>query len=324
MRTSKNIFFDNATVQVRYCHDKQELNSNGHYQRPASLKLPRLPSTIYSSPDGSCLLTSTIDDDSLSIRSYHWNTFGSTEGIHLQVMIPSRSTLVLTSLLNRNVVHLVSLDADAHICRSVALDIKGKVTEFMFKEKGAKRSSGGDGAATIHNCLVDCHADVWTRFPVIPAVRRQIFTTSSKRLSRRLSFVTDSNHDAFEPHFSDLIRSFEKNTKKPTGEELKAIRVQALSFDILLPEITRDTVWSVNCLKVGEWLLDLLCLIPIHLAITRENRFIPLKDGVFSAELEKTLLGAEVTHIVDTLSLGWYESLFQSYMASKVGCPLKS
>jgi hypothetical protein len=65
-------------------------------------------------------------------------------------------------------------------------------------------------------------------------------------------------------------------------------------------------------------LADLLCLIPIHIAITQENRFVPLKDGVVSAQLEKSLLGAEVNKIVDSLSLGWYESIFQSYWASKV------
>lgn len=76
--------------------------------------------------------------------------------------------------------------------------------------------------------------------------------------------------------------------------------------------------WEVSQFRVGEWLVDFLCLIPIHIAITKENRFIPLKDGVSSPELEKSLLGAEVGQVVDSLSFGWYESLFQSYMASKV------
>ena len=58
--------------------------------------------------------------------------------------------------------------------------------------------------------------------------------------------------------------------------------------------------------------------IPIHIAITRDNMFLPLKDGISSAEHDHLLLGAEVSQIVDTLSLGWYESIFQSYMAQKV------
>ena len=46
--------------------------------------------------------------------------------------------------------------------------------------------------------------------------------------------------------------------------------------------------------------------------------FLPLKDGVLSAEHEHLLLGAEVSQIVDVISLGWYESIFQSYLAQKV------
>jgi len=58
--------------------------------------------------------------------------------------------------------------------------------------------------------------------------------------------------------------------------------------------------------------------IPIHIAVTRDNVFLPLKDGVSSAEHEHSLLGAEVSQIVDAISLGWYESIFQSYMSQKV------
>ena len=64
--------------------------------------------------------------------------------------------------------------------------------------------------------------------------------------------------------------------------------------------------------------LDWAYLSMHSLAVTRENRFIPLKDGVWDPEYERSLLGADVHAIVDALSLGWYESLLQSYMATKV------
>lgn len=48
----------------------------------------------------------------------------------------------------------------------------------------------------------------------------------------------------------------------------------------------------------------------------------PLKDGVFSSDLEQSLLGATVDQIVDNLSFGWYESIFSSYSARKVSHPL--
>jgi hypothetical protein len=64
-------------------------------------------------------------------------------------------------------------------------------------------------------------------------------------------------------------------------------------------------------------MVNLLCLIPIHIAIARDNRFIPLKDGVWTPDLERSLLGVEVGRIVDFISFGWYESIFQSYMSTK-------
>jgi len=184
----------------------------------------------------------------------------------------------------------------------------------MFQEKGVKH---GCSDSTVHNCLIDCHIEVWTRFPVVSAVRRQTITSSSKRHPKMLVFVTDRNHQSFASYFSGMIEMFERTTQKPTGDELRGIQVSAITFDSITTELAADQ-WRVSRFRAGEWLVDCLCLIPIHIAITKENRFIPLKDGVSSAELEKSLLGAEVGRIVDSLSFGWYESLFRSYMASKV------
>ena len=77
-------------------------------------------------------------------------------------------------------------------------------------------------------------------------------------------------------------------------------------------------VQEVSHFKAGEWLVDMLCLIPIHLAVARDNRFVPFKDGVWSLELERSLLGATIEQVIDSLSFGWYESIFQSYMSKKV------
>jgi len=78
-----------------------------------------------------------------------------------------------------------------------------------------------------------------------------------------------------------------------------------------------DSDWNMSRYRVGEWLVKLLCLIPIHIAVCHENRFVPLADGALSSDLERSLLGAEATKIVDKLPFGWYESIFQSYLATK-------
>jgi hypothetical protein len=122
----------------------------------------------------------------------------------------------------------------------------------------------------------------------------------------------------FPSHFAEMIHTFERATKKPTGDVLKSIRVSAASFATFSNELCGGRLWNVSQYRAGEWVVGFLCLIPIHIAITKENRFVPLKDGVYSPDLERSLLGADVNRIADSLSFGWYESLFQSYMASKV------
>jgi hypothetical protein len=221
-------------------------------------------------------------------------------------------------MVDRGCIFLVSLDIDAHCMNSISIDITRKVTEFRFKEKGSTTMSDNGSRGTLHNSIIDCHKEVWTRFPVLAAVRRRTITSLNERQQKSLTFVTEIPTQPFAAYFSELIRTFEKATRKPTGDELRRIEVSALNFELFREKVVLDPNWNVSRYHVGEWLVDLLCLIPVHIAICRENRFIPLANGVFAADLERSLLGAEVNRIVDRLSFGWYESIFQSYMASQV------
>jgi hypothetical protein len=250
----------------------------------------------------------------------NWSTFGSSQGIYLGALDLPDAPATLTSLVSRRNVHLVGIDIDAHVCRSVVLDITKKTAEFMFKETGVKSFLRSGTTASAHNCLIDCHADVWTRFPVVAAVQRKTIVSSKDRKARKLVFITDRDHDRFATHFAEIIYAFEQRTKKPTGDTLKSIQVLALaSSTSFFSAPSPDAQWDLSRFSAGEWLVDLLCLIPIQIAVTRENRFLPLKDGVTSAALERSLLGAEVGQIVDAITFSWMESVFQSYMTSKVG-----
>lgn len=290
------------------------------HHRPTSLQLPQLPRAIYSAPDGSCLLTVQGKDAERSITAYHWSTFASSLGT--SVALPDfpvdLDAALLTSIGDRNNIHLVGLDIASRSCRSVILDITQKATEFAFQARGLKVLSPHP-KQTVHNCLIDCHSDVWTQFPIIPTIKRHTITPSSQRHQKALVFVTDDYGRPFSSHFSDMISAFEKTSLKPADGELKSIVVSARPFPSFQLEFLSSSDWPVSRFRAGEWLADLLCLIPIHIAFTHENRFVPLKDGVvLSLELEKSLLGAEINRIVDSLSLGWYESIFQSYWATKV------
>jgi hypothetical protein len=313
--------FSLITLQPKYTPSfcRRRYSMLTRRRRPAALQLSQMPRTIYSAPDGSCVLIAQEADGARTITAYHWSTFASHSGI--SVTLPdfpvNLESALLTSIVNRSNIHLVGLDLDSGSCRSVVLDITRKATEFTFEERGSKGPSS-HGKQTVHNCLIDCHKDVWTRFPVVAAVRRQTITTSSQRQQKTLVFVTDDHRRPFSSHFSDMISAFEQTSRKPTDGELTSIKVSARPFPSFTQEYLSSSDWPVSRFRAGEWLADLLCLIPIHIAITQENRFVPLKDGVLSPQMEKSLLGAEVNRIVDSLSLGWYESIFQSYWATKV------
>ncbi|KAI0250892.1 hypothetical protein BJV78DRAFT_1361975 [Lactifluus subvellereus] len=284
--------------------------------RPASVQFLSLPKALFSSPDGSCFLVLHTHNSKPSLTAYHWETFGSTDGIQLEVPKFPLQGAVLTSMVGQGRVFLVGLDIDAGSIQSIAIDITTKRNEFMFREKGGRNAPDYGTRHTLHNSLLDCHAEVWFRFPVVPTMSRRTFTSSSKRKPKTITFIADNHSQPFSSYFSNLIKKFKATTKKPTGDELRGIKVSAAQFGPFR-EVFLKSNWDVSRYCLGEWLVDLLCLIPIHIAVCRENTFIPLADGVLSAELERSLLGAEVNQIVDKLSFGWYESIFQSYLATK-------
>ncbi|KAI9443823.1 hypothetical protein H4582DRAFT_1807697 [Lactarius indigo] len=285
--------------------------------RPVSIQLQSLPNAIYSSPDGSCLFVHHTHDSGPSLTAYHCETFGSTGGIALDVPEFPLESAVLTSMVSRGRVFFFGLDTSSQAVKSVVIDITKEVTEFSFKEKGSKYAWDSGTRHTQHNSILDCHVEVWTRFPVLAAMRRRTITSRSERQQKTLTFIADHHTQPFASYFSHLIHTFEMTIRKPTGDELRSIRVTSAQFGSFLETVLSASDWKVSRYRVGEWLVDLLCLIPIHIAVCHKNRFYPLVNGVLSAQLERSLLCAEVNQIVDRLSFGWYESIFQSYLALK-------
>ncbi|KAF9525383.1 hypothetical protein CPB83DRAFT_772200, partial [Crepidotus variabilis] len=285
--------------------------------RPATITFHKIPIALYPTPDGACFLAMFDEDDGRrSLLAFHWMTFGSGEGISLDIPhLDATLQASLTSFVHRGSVHLLLLDTSTWQLSSTVLDITKKATEFTFQERSHLQFDDGQQASTRNNCLLDCHVDVWTRFPVLPAVQRRTETTASAQ-PKRVICVTTHDGSRIASYFSQMVKTFQQKTCKPTGQEL-AIIVDSLDFGALATDFVSQLDSIGSRFNVGGWIVDILCLIPIHLAVTRENRFVPLKDGVISAEYERSLLGADVSTVVDSISFGWYESILQSYMSTK-------
>ncbi|KAI9431439.1 hypothetical protein BJY52DRAFT_1423126, partial [Lactarius psammicola] len=271
--------------------------------KPASLQLPQMPRAIYSSPDGSCVIVVQDEDGERTITAYHWSTLLPPVEFPLHSQSQTSLSISTQRFSRRSSIgttsHLIGLDLDSRSCRSVILNITQRATEFTFQERRSKASSRY-GKQTIHNCLIDCYSGVWTLFPVVPTVECHIITSSSQRQQKTLVFVTDDHRRPFSSHFSDIISAFEKTSRKPTGDELKSIVVSARPFASFTQEFLTSfrlaglapQSWRVASIRSAQgW----RCITPAGEVIT----------------------WCGVNRIVDSLSLGWYESIFQSYWASK-------
>ncbi|KAF8685043.1 hypothetical protein RHS04_00827 [Rhizoctonia solani] len=278
--------------------------------RTASLQIERPIIDAFSAPDGSCLLVVVPSDGSLhQLLAFHWASFGTNKrGIESAILTSCEGYRVATRFDGRGRIHVVSFDAMSKAITSTILQITQKATEFSFRSD--REHSRKKATDTINNSLIDCHLEVWTRFPVVPAVARNTLTAIDRQ-PRQLIFSSPVELQGVEEYFARMVSTFETTTRKPMGSALTAIQVKRTDT------IGRNTAGQISEFKLGSFIVELLCLIPLHLAVTRENRFIPLKDGVWDPVYERSLLGADVPTIVDTLSLGWYESLLQSYMATK-------
>ena len=202
--------------------------------------------------------------------------------------------MAVSSVGHKNITHLLFLDVDHKACHSFLVQITCKSSDFTVHSDLNGFGIGGNPESSINNSLIDCHAEVWTRFPVYGgAVKREISKTAIIR-ARSILFVSSALSSKIPQYFTTLIRDFETKTRKPTRGLLKQIKVAA-SQEWPSGFLRGDIETSE--LPLGEWLVGMFCLIPIHLAVTNSNRFNPLKDGMSSPEFERSLLGANVIQI---------------------------
>jgi len=221
--------------------------------------LDQSPAGVHSTPDGACLLLSFVVGPKLILKAYHWATFGSSDGILIPCPDTFAEPLLVTAMVNRASVHVLSLDSSNRACSSLALDITKRITDFTFREHSKAGPSKRESGNTFHNCLIDCHEDVWTRFPVLAAIQRQTIISSHGRCPPKLVFVVDEveHHQHISPYFLEMRHRFQQRTHKPLSDDLRDMEVIAQGFNQFLHSPDSDK--SVFC--VGEWLVNIICLV---------------------------------------------------------------
>jgi hypothetical protein len=233
-------------------------------------------------------------DGTPQLLCYHIASFGSGSGIEVQQPVDSvvNASFSASCLGRKESFHGIWVDATTKSCLSIALHVTSKTSEYAFRAENGRRAGAAE-QTSVHNSLIDCHSDVWTRFPVQAAIQRET-AIGTNHCPRSITFISSRPPEAFTTYFRTLILDFEQKARKPTRRQLADIRVSARpSFDPATP------ILVLSQFKAGDWLVGLLCLIPIHIAVTGQNRFIPLRDGVISPDFEQSLLGADVAHIAE-------------------------
>jgi hypothetical protein len=238
------------------------------------------------------LFVKNINASGCRIICHHWASFSGGAGkvIAWPARIPVQSQMVVSSVGSRNHTHIIFLTPEDNLCASLHVRITRKSSRFAFRSTRRGSQSTENVAHTKINSLIDCHAEVWTRFPVQPPISHEMNASATHR-RRSITFISTAPSSSFAPYFSKMVRDFEYSTRKPTKGLLAQIRVTGQKH------WDPEDAASVSELQAGDWLVGLFCLIPIHLAVTGSNRFIPLKDGVISPQFDRSLLDADVAQI---------------------------
>jgi len=270
---------------------------------PAVCKLDYVPASVHTVPDGTAFLAlESRSDGSQRLLCYHLASFGCSAAVPIELpeSYPN-AKMAISCMGQRQNPHALFLDCSTGLCSGISLHITSKTSEDDFRAGGSRLDTFGENL--VHNSLINCHSDVWTRYPIQAAIRRET-APGTKHCPRSITFASSLPSDSFSKYFKALIRDFQQKTRKPT-RLLEDIRVAAqLSFDPPLPR------FPISQFQTGDWLVGLFCLIPIHIAVTAQNRFIPLCDGVISQEFEQSLLGADVNHIAEAYVL-WLQLSIQ-------------
>ncbi|PKY47220.1 hypothetical protein RhiirA4_543827 [Rhizophagus irregularis] len=321
--------------------------------RPAVCNLPPNTVNVLSSPDGSCIVAfvkekikvenSTNDEnendeeDDLTddeqgstnresdlkeiCRAYVYfcaNFGGSvSKVIDLPPTIQSLEYLQFTCIKLQT--HLMSLDLENGCFNSIIVKITNEKVQYHFQEQSK------DIKPVIKpNILIDAYGLMFEKYPI----ENCIDSEQNSSLSLKIVIDIDENNEIekygkkFEEYITKIFENLKHSTKKP-AEILKKFSTSVIAFQELDIENTKYQKEFSSQYKLGEWIIQLCCLIPIQIAKMRNNLFQPLKDGLLldesdQVELDNNSYSFYLDGIVKNISFGWYEGVFKYFGNKKI------
>ncbi|CAG8493935.1 13962_t:CDS:10 [Dentiscutata erythropus] len=167
------------------------------------------------------------------------------------------------------------------------------------------------------NGLIDAYRMMFEKYPV----DNSIDIEQTRPLTLQIALDTQDDDkvedykDKFEDYVAEMFEELKRSTKKP-ATSLKKFTVTATNFNDFNVVDSKFQRKNTTEYQLGEWIIQLSVLIPIQIAVARNNMFTPLRDGL-SSEVEHADLedgyARHVDAIAQNISFGWYEGIFKHF-----------
>ncbi|GBC39328.2 hypothetical protein GLOIN_2v1773792 [Rhizophagus irregularis DAOM 181602=DAOM 197198] len=222
------------------------------------------------------------------------------------------------SCIDNQQTHLISLDLNNGCFNSLLLVHKKMIYRFQHY----KRNRSLALQRTKSNDLINPYKLMFEKYPIDSCIDPE----QSRPLSLKVVLDIDESGniekygEKFEKYTTKIFDNLKRLTKKPANI-LKKFSTSVMTFQELDIENVEFQKKFSSEYQLGEWIIQLCCLIPIQIAVARNNLFQPLKDGLSSDENHLIELGDDRRHveiISKNISFGWYEGIFKHFSNKKV------
>jgi len=163
------------------------------------------------------------------------------------------------------------------------------------------------------NDLIDVYRLMFEKYPVENCVDSE----QNRPLNLKIVLNIDDDDieeysEKFEDYITDKFENLRRSTKKP-ATILKKFSTSVITFQEL--DIKFQEKYPEY--ELGEWIIKLCCLVPIQIAVVRNNLFQPLMNDYGKVEFDKGY-GLHVDSIAKNISFEWYEGIFKHFDNKKV------
>ncbi|PKY52349.1 hypothetical protein RhiirA4_469932 [Rhizophagus irregularis] len=246
------------------------------------------------------------------VDSSHKNvdcTIVKGKGTHFEKTIQKGQNIVIMGE-RYNVVKVLS---------DTKLRVSGKFKSTNVTDKWAEFYVEPIESKTKSNYLIDVYKLMVEKYPIENCIDPQ----QNHPFNLKIVLDIDETNDIEEytERFENYVIESLRHSVKKFAAILKKFSVPVITFQELDIDDVRFLSKYSSYYDLGEWMIKLCCIIPIQIAVTKNNSFQPLKDGLSWDEGRVEFdngYGHYIDSIAKSISFGWYEGIFKYFGNKKI------